>query len=75
MRPLDNAGVGIARGIAALQGAAGRIATRSAQPSSTAGDEVSDVVTLSTSVAQVRANVAVARADQETQKALLDMFA
>lgn len=81
MRALDTASAGIARGVAALYGAAGRIASRSAQSGATGpagsdrGDDVGDFVTLSTAVTQVKANVVVARAAAETDKALLDMFA
>lgn len=78
MRALDTAAVGIARGVAALEGAAGRIAARSAQSGATGpalGDDVGDFVTLSSAVTQVKANVVVARAAADTDKALLDMFA
>lgn len=78
MRALDTAAVGIARGVAALEGAAGRIASRSAQRGATGptlGDDVGDFVTLSTAVTQVRANVVVARTAAEMDKALLDLFA
>jgi hypothetical protein len=78
MRALDNAAVGIARGVAALEGAAGRIAARSVQSGATGptvGDDVGDFVTLSTAVTQVKANVVVARTAAEMTKTLLDMFA
>jgi hypothetical protein len=78
MRALDTASAGIARGVAALYGAAGRIASRSAQSGATGptlGDDVGDFVTLSSAVTQVKANVVVARAAAETDRALLDMFA
>lgn len=81
MRALDSARVGIARGITALEGAGRRIARQSlATPEGgggveAEGDLAGDLVTLSTSLAQVRANVVLARTAAETEKHLVDVFA
>jgi hypothetical protein len=82
MRALDSAAVGIARGITALEGAGKNLARRSlatpdgdSEVSASEGDVAVDMVTLSTSLAQVRANVVLARTAAETEKHLVDVFA
>mgnify|MGYP001463532196 CR=1 FL=1 len=70
MRILDAAAAGISRGIETLNGAAARIAKADGP-----GDLVADTVTLRSAEVQVRANVTVARAEQEMQKSLVDLMA
>ena len=70
MRVLDVAAAGIARAYERANGAADRIAKEGS-----AGDLVSDIVTLRGAEIAVKANVAVARTEQEMQKTLVDLFA
>lgn len=70
MRVLEAAAAGIARGFEQASGAAARLARAGSE-----GDVVGDLVTLRSAEVQVRANVTVARAEQQMQKSLVDLFA